>query len=267
MSCTTNELMQWAMDLAGQGETPPDSTIYVPGQQIQRVLFGIDVSSADLQLGRTLGVDAVISHHPVDGLNTAIFERHVALMRAAGVPETRARQAVESLYERWGDSNHSGNYDHVVSVARILNMPFLNIHNPLDEFGRQRMADAVGSVRPDDRLSDVIAALMSIAEIRNAPVRPVVAVGSPGDRAGRVVVVHGAGTNGGYDVANAYFDHGVDTVVYIHLSTDAKLRLRAENKGHVIVVGHLPGDLTGIQPYVEHLRERGLEVVGFSGIR
>lgn len=129
------------------------------------------------------------------------------------------------------------------------------------------MAAAVADMAPDATLTDVIAALQQIEEIRTAPVQPRVAVGNATDRAGRVMVVHGAGTNGGYEIADAYFEHGVNTVIYIHLATDAKLRLRKEGKGQVIVVGHLPGDLAGIQPFVELMRGKDVEVIGFSGIR
>lgn len=265
---STQDLMDWSVALAGQSTMPADSAIYIPGQNIKKVLFGIDVHAPDLLLGQKLGVDAVIAHHPADALVNfpKIFERHVDLMTSQGIPEDRARRAIEPMTERWRDRFQSANYDHVVSVARLLEMPFLNIHNPLDEYGRQRMAQAVSLIRPEQPVADVIGALMTLDEIRSAPIHPVVAVGTASAPAGRVMVVHGAGTNGGYEIAKEYFRQGIGTVVYIHLATDAKLRLRKEAEGNVVVVGHLPGDLVGIQPFVDLLREKGLEVIGFSGV-
>ncbi len=265
---TTDEIMQWALEIAGQDQVPVDSAIYVAGQNIRRVLFGIDVNAADLELGKALGVDLVMAHHPADALVNfpQIFERHVELMVRAGVPRERAWSAIEPMTERWHDRFHSANYDHVVSVARLLQLPFMNIHNPLDELGRQRMAAAVGGILPTEPIKNVVAALHTLDEIRNAPVRPEVAVGSLEAAAGRIVVVHGAGTNGGYEIAREYFNHGIGTVIYIHLATDAKLKLRQEAAGNVIVVGHLPGDLVGIEPFSQLMRRNGLEVIGFSGI-
>lgn len=265
---TTEEIMQWSLEIAGQDTVPVDSAIYVKGDHIRRILFGIDVSAADLQLAKMLGVDLVIAHHPTDALVNfpQIFERHVALMVDAGVPPERARAAIGPMTERWQDRFHSGNYDHVVSVARLLNMPFMNIHNPLDELGRQRMAAAAAGIKPTQSVADVIGALNTLDEIKRAPIEPEIAVGAPENPAGRVMVVHGAGTNGGYEIARTYFDHGIGTVIYIHLATEAKLKLRQEAEGNVIVVGHLPGDLVGIEPFSALMRERGLEVIGFSGI-
>lgn len=266
---TTEDLMQWALDFAGQREIPPDSAIYYPGSGIKKVLFGIDVGAADLLLARHLGVDAVIAHHPADALVDfpRIFERHVELLRGANVPADVARAAVAPLEEQWRHRLHAANYDHTVSVARLLGMPFLNIHNPLDEAGRQRMADAVRGIAPDEPLSAVVAALNRIPEIRDAPTRVRLALGAPSDPAGRIIVVHGAGTNGGAPVARAYYQHGINTVIYIHVAPDALATLRAEAEGHLIVVGHLAGDLVGIQPFADLLRARGLDVIGFSGIR
>ncbi len=267
-SITTEDIMHWALEMAGQQTVPVDSAIYLRGDNIRRVLFGIDVGSADLQLGKALSVDLVMAHHPADALVNfpQIFDRHVALMVGSGIPRHRAVAAIEPMTERWKDRFHSGNYDHVVSVARLLDLPFMNIHNPLDELGRQRMAAALAEIQPTDSVGDVLTALSLLDEIGKAPIAPEVAVGSIQAAAGRVMVVHGAGTNGGYEVAHEYFEHGIGTVVYIHLATDAKIKLRQESRGNVIVVGHLPGDLVGIEPFSNLMRQRGLEVIGFSGI-
>ncbi|WP_053960977.1 hypothetical protein [Sulfobacillus thermosulfidooxidans] len=268
-TASTEEIMQWSLELAGLDEVPPDSATYIPGDNIHRVLFGIDVSSADLLVGRELGVDLVIAHHPADRLVgfPQIFSRHIDLMVAHGVPKNEAEEAIRTLTDRWTDRFHSANYDHVVSVARLLKMPFMNIHNALDEYGRQRMVQAVSELGAQATVKDVVAALTEIPEIASAPTQIQVAVGEPDNPAGRIAIVHGAGTNGGYEIAQTYFRNGIGTVVYIHLANDAKWRLRKENLGNVVVIGHLPGDLTGIQPFVQLMRDKGLEVIGFSGVR
>ena len=60
----TQELMQIALDLVGFDLIPSDSAVYVPGEGIQRVLFGLDIGTAELLMARQLGYDAVIAHHP-----------------------------------------------------------------------------------------------------------------------------------------------------------------------------------------------------------
>ena len=72
-----------------------------------------------------------------------------------------------------------------------------------------------------------------------------------------------AGGNGGYVVANALFDAGVDTVVYItffpHQQAEAD-RLQTEDKGTVVVTPHYASDSIGINPLISELEQRGLEV-------
>ncbi|HYS71398.1 MAG TPA: hypothetical protein VEM95_03155, partial [Thermoplasmata archaeon] len=83
------------------------------------------------------------------------------------------------------------------------------------------------------------------------------------------VVLHGAGTNGGYHVAKCAFDHGIDTVVYIHIDPGHLQRVRAEfaAKGkNLIVTGHVASDSIGINVLVRSLREHGLEIACVSGI-
>ena len=74
----TTELLQVALDLVGFDAIPEDSAIYVPGAEVRRVLFGLDIGTAELLLARQLGYDAVIAHHPVGVPHRAwrVVERH-----------------------------------------------------------------------------------------------------------------------------------------------------------------------------------------------
>ncbi|MCL6581010.1 MAG: hypothetical protein K6U08_05255 [Firmicutes bacterium] len=270
----TAEIMQLALDLAGLDSVPADSAVQVPGEAVRRVLFGIDVGPAELILAKQLGLDAAIAHHPNPFVQSyaAILDKHVDQMVAAGVPREEAVAAVAPLKEAVTLAYHQGNYGLVVSCARLLGLAYMNIHNPLDEIGRRLMdgavQDAVRAAGPEARVKDVVAGLMSLPEFQTAPTRPLVVLGDPENPAGRVVVVHGAGTNGRAPVALAYFRHGVGTVVYIHLDYAELVRLRGEapRGANLVVAGHIAADLVGINPFVRALEERGVEVVRASGL-
>ncbi len=263
--------MRIALDLVDLDATPEDSAIYVPGEGIRRVLFGLDIGTGELVMARQLGYDAVIAHHPV-GLSHrswTVFRRHVDLLRAAGVPQTVADQAVESKMEALRVRGQSANYEQVPMAARRLNMPFLNIHTPLDELGRRVMQGAVDAALradPDATLGQIADTLARLPPARRAETEVMVLLGDPSAPAGRVVVAHGALTNGGYDVAHAYFDHGVDTVVYIHIAPNDLKRLRDDERGQLVVTGHAVGDAFGIEPYIDALRGQELEIYGLSQI-
>lgn len=267
---TTDEIMQVALDLAGFARVPEDSAIYFPADGVQRALFGIDVGPAELLLAKQQGYDLAIAHHPVGATpeQWKLYLRHVEFMVAAGVPEDAALVAVADRIEGMKVRAQAANYDHVPSVARLLEMPFMNVHAPLDEIGRRRMRAAVDRALAGTgaTVGDVAASLASLPEFGRALTRVEVLVGDPESPARNVVVAHGALTNGGEAVARTCFEHGVDTVVYIHIDPADLVRLRQIGRGNLIVTGHIASDSLGFGPFLAALRDRGLQVDTFSGV-
>jgi hypothetical protein len=261
----TDTLMKIALDLVDFDAVPDDSAIYVTGDEIERVLFGLDIGVGELVMAHRLGYDCVIAHHPVGVPHRAwrVFERHVEFLVGAGVPEEVAREAVEPKMETLRVRGQARNYEQVPMAARRLGMPFLNIHCPLDEMGRRVMqatVDDVLAADPEAALSDLVEALRGLPAARRAETEVTIPLGQPTARAGRTVVAHGALTNGGHHVAHAYYEHGVDTVIYIHVSPEDLKRLRGNGDGQLVVTGHVVGDAFGIEPYVAALRAEGLQV-------
>jgi putative NIF3 family GTP cyclohydrolase 1 type 2 len=272
MRVNTERLMEIALDMAGLSEVPGDSAVHHAGRRIRRLLVGIDLRAPELALAKSLGYGAVLTHHPVGiaALNFhTVLQRHVDQMIAAGVPERAARAAIDETAAARRVLDSMTNYDHDPSIARLLDMPYLNIHTPLDEIGRQRMADAAAAVPAERTVSDLVQRFVeTFEEFRAAATRVEVLVGRDAHRLGRVVVSHAAGTNGGYSVAKAYFEHGVDTLVYIHCRPDDARRLEAEfgETKALVVTGHIASDSVGINPYVDRLRDEGLDVTTASGV-
>ena len=269
----TDQLMQEALRIAGLDEIPGDSGIHHPGTNISRILIGIDIKGPELKLAHDLGFDAALSHHPVGGTSSLQFHevlrRHVQQMTTAGVPAETAEAAIEKLVDTSRTLNAMSNYDHAPSIARLLDVSYLNIHTPLDEIGRRRMANEASQLGSDQPVSRLIESFYdAFGEFRNAQTRIETPVGDAQHPLGHVAVSHGAGTNGGYAVAKAYYDHGIDTLIYIHCRPDDARRLQAEYGEHktLIVTGHIASDSLGINPYIDRLRETGLDVVPISGI-
>jgi len=264
---TTQDIMKLALKMSGFRRIPSDSAIYVEGKGVKKVLFGIDAGVPELLLAKQLGCNAVIAHHP-QGDSAIIdyhkvFERHVEQMIDAGVPRKEAEQAAFKKRDAMEVENHTRNYGHTVSVARLLKMPYMNIHAPLDEIGRQRMTRQVELAtrrNPNAKVNDVVAALQKLAEFKKAQTEIKIRVGKAPNKAGKVVVSHAAGTNGGYEVAKTYFKHGVGTLIYIHISSTDLERLRADGVGNLIVTGHIASDCVGINPFLKALEERGVSV-------
>ncbi|MBE0635569.1 hypothetical protein IH601_06205 [Candidatus Bipolaricaulota bacterium] len=270
---TTQQLMALALEMAELTEVPGDSAIYHPGQNIRKIMMGIDIKAAEVKLASDMGFDVAISHHPTGGQARLDFYkvlyRHLDQLTRAGVALKEVQQMIDDLADDSRITAAMSNFDHEPSVARLLDMPYMNIHTPLDEIGRRRLQMAADELSATDTVADLISHfLASFGEFRNAATEIEVRVGSAENAIGRVVMSHGAGTNGGYPVAKAYFDHGIDTVIYIHCRPADSKRLVLEygDSKNLIVTGHIVSDSIGINPYVDRLREEGMGVTTLSGI-
>ena len=271
----TREIMDLAVRLAGQSRMPADCEIYVPSKQVHRVLFGIDADTGMLLAAKDFGYDLVIAHHPVGGKASLgivkVYERRAANLERAGVPRGAALAAVGAMQEEHASRIHATNYDHLPSLARLLGIPLMSIHNPCDEIGRQGMHETLRKgTKATSTVRDAVAAFNRLPEFARAETDIAIRMGKPGNRLGPWVVLHGAGTNGGYHVAKCAFENGIDTVVYIHIDPGHLARLRSDfgtrAAKNLIVTGHVASDSIGINVLVRALRERGLEVTCVSGV-
>jgi methionine aminopeptidase len=261
----TEEIMDLSLQLAGLERIPEDSAIYVKGDDIGKVLFGVDAGASELLLAKQLGYDAVIAHHP-QGESAivsfhCVFKRHIDQMVANGIPKEEAERAVQKKFIELEADAHTRNYGHAVDFARLLKMPYMNIHTPLDEMGRRIMQKQIDrEIKPDSSVQDVVNSLNKLPEFKNAMTKIKIRLGNAENPAGKVVVSHGAGTNGGYEVAKTYFKHGIGTVVYIHVGLVDLEKLRVEGKGNLIVTGHIASDSVGINPFINELEKKELVV-------
>jgi putative NIF3 family GTP cyclohydrolase 1 type 2 len=259
----TEQIMRLALKMAGMKTVPADSGIFVRGKNVRKALFSVDVSTSELLLAKELGCDLVIAHHPIGPAMIdfpQVVTRHVEFMVEKGVPRRVAKQATDELISKLEVRRHASNYQHVVSAAKQLGMPLMNIHLPLDQITREFLLDTIngsGSKTP----GELILRLQKIAEFRDSATEVALMMGKPTDSLGRWVLVFAAGTNGGYPVAKAYMEHGVKTVIYLHIEFEELLRLRKECKGNLIVLGHMAGDSIGINIFLRELARREVRAV------
>ncbi len=260
----TEEIMGLALKLADMKSVPADSAIHVSGNNIEKVLLCIDADPAELMLARNLGCDAVITHHPIGkaSLNFhMVFDRHVDYMLEHGVPKQKAEEAVKKLKDRVALRNHTTIYTHTVAAAEKLNMPLVNIHLPCDELMRRTILAQLKSNRIE-KVSDIKSSVEKIPEFRNAATEVQVPYGDPSSNVGKYVLVVAAGTNGGYPIAKAYFEHGVSTVIYLHVNGEDLAKLKEDKVvGNLVILGHLAGDSIGLNQLADALEKEGIEVV------
>lgn len=269
---TTERLMSIALELAGWDAVPPDCAVYYPGTRISHVLYGLDIGVAELFMARQLGYHAVIAYAPAGhtGPFWEVYHRHVDQMTAAGVPPAEAEAAVSGRIAEMRLAALAANDDHIPSVARLLEMPFLNIHSPLDELSRgliQRTVDAALAAQPQAAVATLRDALLALPAFAAAHGEMLLPLGAWDAPAGHVVVSHGAFASGGYPVIHACLTHGVDTVLCADVPPEDVRRLTAEHvRGNLLVLGRAATANLGIAPYITRLRADGLEVTPFAGV-
>jgi len=269
----TREMMDIALELAGLSEIPYDSGIQVPGVDIKKVLIGIDMETPEILLGNQLGYDCVVSHHPKAESAVVNFYKvmdvQIDKMVSFGVPINKAQKMLRKKQNSVELGGHVSNYDRHASSAKLLEMPYLNIHMPADIITEeivQKYLDKKLNDQPKKTLGDVIDALNEMDIYRDAISSPVIRVGAQQDFAGKIAVLMAGGTSGGADVFKAYFEAGVGTIVCMHVPEDVKKAVAEQNIGNIIVAGHMASDSIGLNVIIEAWEKEGLEVTKMSGI-
>ena len=262
----TQQIMKTALKLARFNTIPADSGVHVKGRKLRKVLVSIDVGVGELLLAKNLECDGVIAHHPAGGSaqleGYKVFMRHIDQMKNAGVPAEIASDAVKNKYRVLDVQHHPENYDQTPNAAKKLGLPLLTIHSPCDEIGRQMMVRKTKDLSKDDSLSRLVSKINDFPEFKKAETEIQIRIGSPKNKVGKVSISHAAYTNGGFDVAKAYFQNGTDTLSYIHISEPDLARLTAEKLGrNLVVLGHIASDWLGINRVLRELEKNDVEAV------
>lgn len=261
------EIMGLALEMAGMDSVPADSGIFRSCESAKRILLGIDIEKKDLHLARDRVFDLVLAHHPLKWTAFLdVMDRHESLLIDAGVPESLAKKSCRenrAFWERLADRGHAEQgARELCDLAEGLDLGLMNIHLPCDEMGRRILQKEADELAPSGTVADLMERYASLPEIEAAGEGVRLLCGEEGAGLGRTVVIHAAGVNGGYPVADALFESGVGTVVYIHFFSEEQAdRLRKEKKGNLILTGHYGSDSLGINPLVDELERRGMEVV------
>ena len=269
----TTQLLQTALDLAKLKEVPYDTDIIVEGKNIKKVLIGIDMETPELLLAQQMGFDCVVSHHPkadscvVDFAK--VMEVQIDRMVKAGVPINKAQKALKKKQTSVDLGSHASNYDRISSAARLMKMPYLNIHIPADFITEeivQNKLDTAFKNKPKTTLNDIMEELNSWEYYQGKVAQPIIRVGSNDSYAGRIEVLMAGGTNGGVDVYKSYFEAGVGTIIAMHVPEDVKKAVQEQNIGNIIIAPHMPSDSIGLLEIVKAWREQGVDVTCMSGI-
>lgn len=269
----TKQMIDIALELAELKEETVDTEIGFAGEDIKNVVCGIDIDSTIFLAAKMQGYDCVAEHHGIMSKCVNIDKQmsydHMLRMYEFGVPINVAEKAIAKKAKNEAYSLHTKNLGNKASVAKFIGMPYIGIHTPADLIGQkivQSHIDKMTKDKPFIRVQDVIDSLLEIREYKEATQQPIVRVGSPSSYAGKVCVLFAGCTNGGADVYKSYFDAGVGTIILMHIpEADAKA-VEEQNKGNIIIAGHMASDSVGFNRILDAWENAGLKITRIGGI-
>ena len=249
-----------------------------PNLEIKKIMVGIDIEVAELLLADRIrqkeGLDLVIAHHPEGkayvGL-AQVMRLQIDLLTQAGVA---AKTATKLLQERMAEVQRRvlpQNHTRPVDAARLLNMPFMNMHTPADNHV-YRYLEAIFKQKANSvrLLEDVVKILNTIPEYRIASkfnTGPRIILGNPRRPVGKILFEMTGGTEGSKDVFDKLYKAGVRTLISMHLSEEHFKKVKDANL-NVVIAGHISSDTLGLNLLLDNIEKsakQNFEVIACSG--
>lgn len=249
-----------------------------PDTDVQGILIGIDIDSAELLLADRLkhkkNIDLVLSHHP-SGPAWASFYRVMPLQsvlwQKIGIDENTVNGFLAERMREVERKVMAYNHMRAVDTARLLDMPLMCAHTPADNHVASYLQGMFDEMRPG-KVADVLAILEDIPEYKRASAEkcgPRLIIGGQKRGCGRIFVDMTGGTEGPKQLFEKLTDSEVGTVVSMHLSEEHFSRIR-NGDVNVIVAGHIPSDTLGMNLLLDRIESASKEnftVTECSGFR
>jgi hypothetical protein len=224
-------------------------------KEIRNVLVGIDMEVPEILLADRLSqkgqkIDLVLAHHPEGKAYVNFYEvmgLQSDVLNKFGVPINIAENILEPRIKEVSRRVMPVNHNRAVDAARLLDIPFMNCHTPADNCVATYLQKIFDTKKPKF-LSDIIDLLLEIPEYDYAAKfgnGPVILVGNPSRRAGKIFVDMTGGTEGSVEMFDKLAVAGVGTVVCMHLSEEHYKHIE-KSKINAIVAGHISSDNLGL---------------------
>ena len=244
---------------------------------VKKILCGIDIDAGEILLADNLkrngrGVDLVMAHHPQGYSYSNFFDvmdMQSEIQSNWGVPINIAEDLLVSRRRDVEMSVMPRNHTKTVDAAKIIGIPFLNVHTPADN----HVASFLGKIfaaSKNLRLKDVIDRLVKIEEYcwarKNFLPGPKIIVGKPESSAGKIVIDMTGGTEGPVDMISKMAEAGVGTIVGMHFS-EKHIKKARRSHVNIIIAGHISSDNLGLNLLFDKIEKKfgGLQIIECSG--
>jgi len=239
-----------------------------------RMMWGIDIGPAEVILADRLRekgetVSAVVAHHPLGTARTRfpeVMKVQEDMYCEVGVPINIAEGLMRPRMDEVFRNVMGLNYNQAVDAARLLGISIMNIHSPADNMVQAYLTEFFEREQPRT-LGDLTDCLYKEPEFRfaakcNSP--PTIAVGSRGNRCGKIMCKMTGGTSSPATIYEKLADAGIGTVVAMHFPDNHYEEAR-KNNVNLVISGHMSSDSLGVNLICDEWERHGIEVLPCSG--
>ena len=256
-----------------KGASYADSAIHFSYRnlQVKKVLAGIDIGGEELLLADKMQeIDLVIAHHSA-GKSLAclsdVMPMQIEMLKSYGLPEKAVKKLIKERQGEFARKIMPINHGRSVDFAKLIKMPFMNLHTPLDNLAAKFLNDLIKK-KKSVKISGLIKVLETVPEFREAKKSKTslqIFSGHKNKTCGKIIVDCTGGVPVGKEIYEHFKKAGVNTVVACRLS-DAH-RLAAREAGiNVVITGHIATDSLGMNLFFDQLAKKGIEIVPCSGL-
>ena len=220
-------------------------------------------------------VDLIITHHPVGKALAALDEvMHLQsdLMAAYGVPINVAEGVMRERILQVNRSVAPLNHSRAIDAARLVGIPYLNLHTPMDnlvyQFLENLMQNPPAGGQPET-LGEIIDLLKTVPEYKEATKNaagPMIFAGASDNSAGKIIAFDiTGGTSGAKEIYPELVKAGVGTVIGMHMKDESRDEA-IKNHLNVIIAGHISSDSLGLNLFLDELEKQGIKILPLGGL-
>lgn len=241
------------------------------GQPVKKAMAGIDITSGDVMLAKSLGVDTIINHHPL-GKGLAMLDEVMHLqadvLSLYGVPINIAESLLRVRISEVGRGVHASNSYKTIDAAKLAGVNLMNTHTPCDNLVASFLKKLIDKKQPE-YVGEIVELIAGIDEYKESARRGSLVrlfAGSEDRRAGKIALTEiTGGTEGAKTIYKEMANAGIGTIVAMHLSEEHRKNAE-EAHLNVVVASHIASDSLGMNLFLDELAKKGIEIIPYGGL-
>ncbi len=243
--------------------------------EVDTILWGIDIGTGEILLAdrlkeKGISISAVAAHHP-NGLSRTPFPEvmwmQTEMYNQAGIPINVAEGIMKPRMDEVSRNVMGSNYNQAADAAKLLDIPFFNLHTVADNMVQKYLEKAMEELNPK-YVGDIIERLLQEPEMKAAAKQnnpPCIIVGNKKARCGKVIVKMTGGTSGPKNLYEQLAHAGVGTVIGMHFP-ESHIEEAKKYNINLVISGHMPSDSLGINLIADIWEKEGITVLPCSGL-